>query len=571
LSEIRATMDTVPPLAAPFHEMTEALSRRFESVTEEVALGGWRARCPLCPPGAAPLFLARDMSFSACPAGHARADILARVDQVREPGVDDGEKPPPLPLTDTGNAERLVRRHGNFLRFCHPWREWLVWDGRRWKRDATAEVMRRSKETVRALYVEASEIEHDKLRGETVSWAKKSETRDKRRAMVDLASSELGIPVLPEELDADPWLFNVENGTVDLRTGAIHKHRRSDLISKLSPVRYDRTAACPTWDKFLLEVMDRDQELVTFLQRACGYALTGDVSAHVLFFGHGSGRNGKSTTLSTLLAVLGEYGKAAAPDLLLAKKNDQIPVDQADLFGCRLAICQEVEDGRRFAEVTLKQLTGGDRVKARFMRENFFEFDPTHKIFLAANHKPRVRGTDEGIWSRIMLIPFSVTIPKERRDPQLKEKLEAELPGILAWAVRGTLDWLAAGGGLQGLAAPSKVLAATEEYREEEDQVGNWVKDCCIESPTGVTTARGAYDSFTAWCERNSDRPLGKKSFGERLFIRGYKPEKGTAGVRIWVGFILDPAESHVKPSGASGATDPQNEVDGSLFPRDRN
>ncbi|PLS83054.1 MAG: hypothetical protein CYG60_22800, partial [Actinobacteria bacterium] len=362
---------------------------------------------------------------------------------------------PEFRLTDTGNAERLVARHGEDLRYVHAWSRWLVWTGKNWEADDTGAINRRAKDTVRAIYGEAQEASDSSIRRELAGHATKCEAESRLRAMIALAQSEEGIPVRIDDLDADPWILNVRNGTIDLKTGELREHRREDLITKIAPVEYDPDAKAPTWEAFLERILP-SEAIRRFVQRIMGYSLTGDVSAQILPFLHGLGANGKSTLVNTTLEMLGDYGQLAAPELLLSKRGAH-PTELADLKGARLVASVEIEDGRKMAESLVKQLTGGEKVKARYLHKDFFEFDPTHKVFLVANHKPEVLGTDHAIWRRVKLIPFDVTIPEEEQDPRLPEKLQAELPGILAWAVRGCLDWQR-----DGLAEPEEVKAATE-------------------------------------------------------------------------------------------------------------
>jgi putative DNA primase/helicase len=268
-----------------------------------------------------------------------------------------------------------------------------------------------------------------------LAWSFKSESAARINAMIDLARSEPGIPILPDQLDREPWLLNVQNGSIELRTGKLREHRRDDYITKLAPVEYDEAATCPTWDGFLDRIMDHNRDVMGYLQRAVGYSLTGDVSEQVIWFLYGCGANGKSTFLGAILALLGDYAMQAVSDLLMAKNHEAHPTERADLFGKRFVCTIETEEGKRLAEALMKQMTGGDRMRARRMREDFWEFPPTHKIFLAANHKPTVRGTDHAVWRRIKLVPFTVRITDAEKDRQLPEKLKKEvLPG-LQWVV----------------------------------------------------------------------------------------------------------------------------------------
>jgi putative DNA primase/helicase len=281
-------------------------------------------------------------------------------------------------LTDMGNAERLAAGYGEDLRYVHQWNKWLRWDGRRWVVDNRGEVVKRAKLTVRSIYGEAAQVEDEDERESLVKHAIRSESRNRIGAMIGLAQSEPGMPVDVGELDSDPWLLNVENGTIDLRSGKLRAHDPENLISKLTPVEYALNAEAPTWDAFLKRVLP-SEEVRTFVQRAVGYSLTGDVSEQVLFFLHGSGANGKSTFLNAMLDTLGDYSQQAAPELLTVKNNAH-PTELARLKGARFVPSVEVEEGKRMAESLVKQMTGGDRIAARFMRQDFFDFEPTHKV-----------------------------------------------------------------------------------------------------------------------------------------------------------------------------------------------
>jgi P4 family phage/plasmid primase-like protien len=437
-------------------------------------------------------------------------------------------------LTDLGNARRLVKQHGENLRYCHLWGKWLVWDGKRWKKDETGAVLRLAKNTVRSIYAEAAEEPEEAIRRKIADHARKSESALRIKAMITLAESEPGIPVLPGELDRDPWLMNVKNGTIDLRTGELRPHRREDLMTKIAPIEYDPAAKCPTWKAFLDRIMAGNERLIAFLQRAAGYSLTASTREQCFFLLYGTGANGKSVFLTTLLAAMGDYGIQAAPDLLLAKSGESHPTEIADLFGARLVVATETEAGRRLAENLVKQLTGGDRLKARFMRQDFFEFEATHKIWLATNNKPIVKGTDYAIWRRIKLIPFTVTIPKEEQDKALPAKLRQELPGILSWAVKGCLEWQK-----RGLDEPAEVTAATSAYRDEQDVLGSFITDCCVVNPNAKVSAKDLYRAYVNWCEDCGEHALAQRNFGTRLSERGFLRKTGTGGYSWWHGIGL--------------------------------
>lgn len=426
-------------------------------------------------------------------------------------------------LSDAGNAERLASVCGNISRYCPSYGKWFIWDGRRWAIDEKGQIKKFAVETIRQTGRQAVYI-RDNSREKVVKWALQSESAMKINAMLSLAQSLL--PVSSKEFDKDPWLLNVLNGTLDLRTGELGPHRREDLITKLAPVEYYPEAQAPTWDRFLNRIFDRNQRVISFMERAVGYSLTGKVGEHALFFLHGDGANGKSTFVNVLLHLLGDYGKMAAPNLLIHKFFDDHPTGVADLNGCRLAICSEVEEGRRLAEALVKQLTGGDTVKARFMRQDFFEYEPAYKIFLVGNHKPNIGGTDWGIWRRIRLIPFNVTIPEEERDRQLGEKLKAEGPGILRWALEGCLDWQRG-----GLRPPEEVQMATAEYREEMDSIGSFIEECCIKDPSQGNLANPLYQAYREYCSQSGMEPMSQKDFGLAMRERGFQKGKTNLGI----------------------------------------
>lgn len=435
-------------------------------------------------------------------------------------------------LTDLGNSERFVRDHGEGVRYCYPWSSWLVWTGVRWERDDSGKIHRLAKETVRGIYKEASEAGDEDRRKALAKHAARSEGADKIKAMLELAKSE--VPVAPDELDDDRWLLNAPNGTVDLRTGILRDHRRGDLITKSVGCEYDPAAEAPMWAATLERALP-SEALREFFKKLSGYALSGDVSEHILAVLYGTGANGKSTILNALLAAVHDYGMQAAPDLLVAKKGSH-PTEVADLFGMRLVASIEVEDGRRLAESLVKQLTGGDKVRARRMRQDFWQFEPTHKVFMAVNHKPEVRGTDTAIWRRLRLIPFEQTVPPAEQDKQLPQKLEAEMVGILRWAVEGCLKWQR-----EGLQAPEEVRKATGQYRSEMDVIGAFLQDECEIGPGHKEPFTTLYKRYEEWCEEGGERAETRRKFNARLKERGgfEARRSGPGGANEWHGLRL--------------------------------
>ncbi len=433
--------------------------------------------------------------------------------------------------TDQGNAERLVDRHGANLRYCYPWSKWLVYDGLRWRVDDRGAVVRLAKDTVRAIFEEAKEAPDDETAKRLGKWAISSQSEGKIKSMIALAQSEPGVPVLPEEMDVSRDLLNVLNGTIDLRTGELREHRREDLLTKLAPVEYTPGTEAPTWIATLERSLP-SPALRAFFKKLCGYALTGAVSEQVLAVLYGTGANGKSTVLNALLAVVGDYGMQAAPDLLVAKKSAH-PTELADLFRMRFVASIEVEDGSRLAESLVKQLTGGDRVKARRMRQDFWEFEPTHKVIMACNHKPQVRGTDNAIWRRLRLVPFTETIPPAEQDKHLPDRLRDEKAGILAWTIEGCLEWRR-----DGLQAPEEVRQATGAYRAEMDVLGAFLRECCELDADYNVAAKELYAAYRLWCEENGERPETQRKFGSRLTERGgfERYRGGSDGGHRWRG-----------------------------------
>lgn len=452
-------------------------------------------------------------------------------------------------FTDTGNAYRLVAMHGDNLRYCYPWGKWLCWNGKRWEADQRGQVMQWAKETVKAIYHEAGRAgdpDHAKMIAE---WAMASESVGKLAAMLEAAKDEL--PIAPDELDADPWLFNCTNGTLDLRSGELRPHRREDLLTKMSPVAYDPHGKCRTFKRFLIRILAGRRDLIRFVQRAVGYSLTSDVSEQVFFFLFGQGANGKSTFLNTMLGILGDYGTQAAPGLLMAKNGETHPTELADLAGVRFLSTVEIAEGREMAESLVKQITGGDPVKARRMREDFWRFMPTHKIWLAANHKPVIKGSDDAIWRRVHLIPFEVVIPKEQRDRKLGEKLKLEYAGILAWAMRGCLSWQRT-----ELGVPSVVSGATESYRKEMDILATFFADCCTTGPN-IRAPKGLlYKTYKEWCETNGERYENQRAFRGHMLERGYGEVNGTGGLRMWIGVGLRAKDEAQEHEGAESKED---------------
>ncbi len=422
--------------------------------------------------------------------------------------------------TDYGNAERLHALYGHKFRYC-PALGYLVWDETRWKPDEGSELTRMALATTRALFAQAG-TEVDSERRE--AWVKHSLACERKTAIenaVSLAKSIPGVSVNVDSLDTDPMLLNVKNGTIDLRTGKLKDHDPRDLITKLAPVTFDPAAECPQWLDFQRTICAEDDELVAFKQRAYGYTATGKTSEDVLFIPFGNGANGKSTEQNIILRILGSYANTAQFETFAVKKNEGVRNDIADLVGSRFVSASEGESRQRLAEGLVKQMTGGDPMKARFLHREYFTFQPAFKLWLATNHKPVIRGTDHGIWRRIRLVPYAVTIPPEKRDKRLREKLEGELSGILNWILKGCAGWLE-----HGLPDVKAVNEATESYRQESDVLSSFLSEKCITDELHRVLAKPLYQSYKKFCEDNGDDSFSSTMFGRLLNERGYMAEK---------------------------------------------
>jgi putative DNA primase/helicase len=447
-------------------------------------------------------------------------------------------KPECQPFTDLGNAERFVKEHGKDIRYCAEIKRWFVWNGNFWERDASGEVYRKAKKTVRQMLIEAAHIESEEVRKALVKHERRSESENRIKAMVNLAQSESGIPIRLTEFDADSMLFNLQNGTIDLRTGELQKHRREDLISKISSVTYNPLASAPLWDSFIKRITNGSEGLAGYLARAVGYSLTGETIEHALFLLYGTGANGKSTFLEAVRYVMGDYAASADFGAFLVSKGQGIRNDIARLQGTRFVTATESEAGKRMAESLVKQLTGGDQVSARFLYGEFFEFRPSFKLFLGTNHRPKVIGSDEGIWRRIRLIPFTATIPPSERDRNLTAKLKLEADGILNWAIAGLQAWR--NGGLQD---PKEVLTATDEYRQREDAIGHFLELCCASRKDGRVGSDALYKRYGTWVNANKEYELSHREFSKMLEERGFKKDHTAQGT-TWFGIELNSEHS---------------------------
>jgi P4 family phage/plasmid primase-like protien len=451
-------------------------------------------------------------------------------------------------FTDLGNAKRFVARYRDRVRFCDKWAKWFLWDGLRWKEDEKREVVSMAGDMIRGLYSMARKIRKAEEREAFLKHIHRSESYRSMTAMMSLAKADKALAAHPDEFDRNPWLLTVNNGTIDLRTGKLGPHAPQDMITRLAPVTYDPEAKCPNWLEFLYMVMNYRSSLVSFLQRAFGVSLTGVTSEKALYILYGAGGdNGKSTMVDVMQSLLGNYGLRTPVETLLRKKEGAIPNDVARLRGARFVWSSESDRGARLSESLIKDVTGGDKLSARFMRGEFFEFEPEFKLWLATNHKPTVRG-DPAIWRRLKLTPFDISIPVEKQRPrhEVMAMFRAEFAGILNWAIQGCLEWQR-----DGLGVPDEVVFATKEYEAEQDTFAMFLEEKCVCVKNAQAASSDLYRSFREWAEAHGERVVSHKIFASWLSERGFKRKK-TRTVMIYLGVGLRAAERSDGPGSAS-------------------
>ncbi len=430
-------------------------------------------------------------------------------------------------LTELGNAERIAYQYGNVIKYVNEI-GWMIWDGKRWRVDDKKEIERITAKVLRSLHKSDDEV----LR----RWASNCEKRNIRmNSIKDL------MPLVPgsrSEFDTHKYLFNVENGVIDLQTGALLPHDRKLGITKIANVEYVAEAKCPNWIEFLNAIFLGDQELIEYMQRLIGYSLTGDISEQNMMFLVGGGSNGKSTFINTIKDLMGEYGKQAKSDTFIKKKETGANNDIARLVGARFVSAIESEEGERLSESFVKQITGGEPVLARFLRQEFFEFIPEFKVFFTTNHKPIIGGLDEGIWRRIKLIPFNLNLPAHKRDKKLPEKLSLEMSGILNWAIEGCMKWQQS-----GLKEPKAVAEATGTYKEDMDLLGPFLSECCYVDQTDTELkieAKELYQVYDSFSFKSGDTAVrNSRAFYRMLETKGFKKMRGTKNRNYFYGITL--------------------------------
>ncbi len=425
--------------------------------------------------------------------------------------------------TDDALAISFTRRYHHDWRYVAAWGKWLMWDGQRW----------RTEDTLAATDLIRHVCRHAALRADNPRVASKLAGASTVGSVERLARADRRHAGTTDEWDADIWLLNTPGGVVDLRTGRMRPHDRNDRMTKITTAT--PKGDCPTWRQFLDEVTGGDKDLQIYLQRMVGYALTGSTREHALFFLYGTGANGKSVFVNTLATILGDYSTNAAMDTFMETRTDRHPTDMAGLRGARFVAAIETEQGRRWAESKVKSLTGGDKISARFMRQDFFEFFPQFKLFVAGNHKPAIRNIDEAMRRRLHLIPFTITVPPERRDKHLQQKLLAERDGILAWALEGCLEWQRIG----RLDPPKLVLDATEEYFEAEDALGRWLDERCVRVTTANSLTAELFNDWKQWADAAGEFVGSQRRFSDLLITRGLEKWRNSTGIRGFRGIGL--------------------------------
>jgi len=437
-------------------------------------------------------------------------------------------------FTDTGNAEMLAHLYGDQLRYDHRHKRWLVWGDHHWKPDRDGKVSRLAIEAARVRFAMASNVQSESLKKKMAGWAIGSENRTRIEACITIAQKIEPFADAGFDWDTNRMLLGAENGIIDLTIGKLRDGRPEDRITMTTGLYYDPNAKCPRWEQFIEEVFD-DVELRDWIWRALGYSITGDTTEQVVFMGHGRGGNGKSRFRNAVFTAMGDYAQTT-PFSTFALPERSSTNDLAALENARFVDSSETNEGTELNEKRIKAISGEDPMKARYLYQEFIQFVPHLKLWLFVNHRPQVTDDSEGIWRRMRLIPFTKRFAGKDDDKQLGEKLRAEAQGILAWLVRGCLEWQT-----RGLTpVPACVRVATEEYRQESDELARFIEDRCIEGPNEQVKASGLYSSYQWWAEGegipNRD-VLSPTAFGRRMSERYEKCKKASGMFYLGIGF----------------------------------
>lgn len=446
---------------------------------------------------------------------HAKSPARARGHQ----GNVQGDSCDPVRFSDDSIATRFADACAGEWKYVPAWGKWLLWNGHIWETDTRLRIF---SDVRRFLKKESADCDNETdavrvLSAKTVANIERLTRCDRRLAAT------------PDQFDADIWLLNTPAGIIDLQKGEMRLAASEDCVTKTTAVA--PAGGCPLWLGFLATVTKGDVHLTSYLKRVAGYALTGSTQEHAFFVFYGPGGNGKSVMLNTISGISHTYAAVAPIDTFTASNSATHPTDLAGLQGCRQVHSQETEEGRSLAESRIKSVTGGDPVTARFMRQDFFTYQPQFKLFIAGNHKPSLRNVDDAMRRRVHLIPFDVKISAAQRDPELPEKLKAEWPGILSWMIEGCLEWQR-----EGLNPPPAVIGATADYFESEDAVGNWLKECCVISKTQETTSSALFLSWSAWAHAAGEFVGSQKRFSQALLTRGFSKRMNGDGRTVFMG-----------------------------------
>jgi putative DNA primase/helicase len=429
-------------------------------------------------------------------------------------------------LTEFGNAQRLIDLYGDRIKHIHP-KKWMHFNGMFWDADDPA-VHRYTKSTIEEIELEAHQMQEGKEKQDAEKWAKRSQRASMIREVLNIASKDEKVDTKEDAFDNDSCLLNFLNGTLDLRSGELRPHNSNDMITKIVRANYDPSADCPIWSSFLNRIMGNDQDLINYLQKAVGCALSGDYLEQVLFILYGTGANGKTTFLETIRSIFNEYSVQADFSTFLVTKGEKIRNDIARLASARIVIASEVGEGKKLDLVIAKQATGGEQISARFLYHEQFEFNPTFKIFLCANHKPEFNGADPAIQRRIKLIPFSVSIPEQEQDKGLLEKLKTEKEGIINWAVNGYWLWKK-----EGLDTPPAIRKATGDYLQEMNPIGKFLEDCCKKETGSKEKSTDLYNTYINWCLTSCEEPVSKKVFSKSIREAGFQFIRKSFGYQV--------------------------------------
>jgi len=444
-------------------------------------------------------------------------------------------------LGDDGNSQRYALLCGGRIKHCEAL-GWTYWDGKHWQSSADQPALALAKRTVRTMYAAAAFATSDSATKALLDHAKRTEHSSRLQAMLTLAKPEPTIMSRYEVWDTDLYALNVANGTVDLATGELRKHNPADRITKLSPVVYDSTATSLLWETFLHTVFDDNNHLIDFMQRLIGYSLCGHTREDRFALLWGSGANGKTTLLNTIRHLMGTYASHVRPETFMSATSSGVPNELAALEGRRFVTTVETDEGRKFAEGLLKQFTGGEPIQCRFLHREFFTYVPEGHLFVASNHRPVIKGTDDAIWRRVLLIPFTVTIPPENRDRMLCDRLKEEASAILNWCLDGYRKYAA-----EGLNPPDEVLAAVQDYRAEQNLIGQFLDECCETGDEHEVKCSDLRNRYNQWCADNGERAMTSQMFGRRIAEQGFEfRQQHAAGVLQLLAALLGGARHRV-------------------------